>query len=145
MSRYKCTSKKNPVTGELVIVHEHVYMCLLANGMWMKGICSTPKGYHVHHIDNNGRNNDPSNLVLLTYEDHMKLHEKERLDTKEKKRLAMLEYYKNTTPEQRKARTVKAKEKQMELSANTPATPAMLFAMSKARVALKAKRDAAKS
>ena len=33
-----------------------------------------PKGYVVHHIDFNPANNDISNLTLLTYSEHRKLH-----------------------------------------------------------------------
>lgn len=33
-----------------------------------------PDGYEVHHIDRDKDNNDPSNLQLLTKEEHMKLH-----------------------------------------------------------------------
>ncbi len=33
-----------------------------------------PKGYHVHHKDEDTGNNDPSNLELLSYSDHMRLH-----------------------------------------------------------------------
>lgn len=33
-----------------------------------------PKGYQVHHIDENKDNNDISNLKLMTISEHMKLH-----------------------------------------------------------------------
>lgn len=38
--------------------------------------CNTPvsKSYHIHHIDMNPLNNDPSNLQALTREEHSKLH-----------------------------------------------------------------------
>jgi hypothetical protein len=32
-------------------------------------------GYDVHHVDCNRKNNSPDNLILLTPEDHAKLHE----------------------------------------------------------------------
>lgn len=33
-----------------------------------------PPGYEVHHIDGDGHNNDPSNLMLLTVSEHRSLH-----------------------------------------------------------------------
>lgn len=37
-----------------------------------------PDRYHVHHIDHNPFNNDPSNLTLISPEDHMSHHSGER-------------------------------------------------------------------
>ena len=33
----------------------------------------------VHHIDGNKRNNDPSNLVVMTFEDHSRLHAMQKI------------------------------------------------------------------
>jgi hypothetical protein len=33
-----------------------------------------PKGYGVHHIDKNKKNNDIKNLKVVSWEEHMKLH-----------------------------------------------------------------------
>ena len=35
---------------------------------------SIPKGYHIHHIDFNPLNNDPSNLIAVSPEEHAKIH-----------------------------------------------------------------------
>jgi len=45
--------------------------------------CKIPPGYEVHHIDGNGHNNDPSNLMLLTISEHKLLHAKLRKEGKE--------------------------------------------------------------
>lgn len=42
------------------------------------GITEIPKGFCVHHIDGNPKNNDISNLCLLTVEAHSKLHQIQR-------------------------------------------------------------------
>lgn len=52
----------------------HVYM-------WEKKNGNAPKGYHVHHIDGNKRNNDIVNLTLLPGADHLSEH---MLDEKRK-------------------------------------------------------------
>lgn len=36
-----------------------------------------PEGYHIHHIDFNPLNNDPSNLIAVTPEEHAKIHNHE--------------------------------------------------------------------
>jgi hypothetical protein len=36
-----------------------------------------PEGYHIHHVDFNPHNNDPSNLVALAPEEHAKIHDHE--------------------------------------------------------------------
>lgn len=33
-----------------------------------------PEGYHIHHIDGNHENDDPSNLMAVTPEEHARLH-----------------------------------------------------------------------
>jgi hypothetical protein len=141
-SGYNMICRRNPITRELVSLHEHVFIYLLKEGMWQNGICSTPEGFHVHHVDFNKTNNDPENLVILSHSEHRKIHS----DKEQTKKISdgLKRNYQFQSIEQKRARTAKAKEKQMELSANTPATPAMLFALSKARVALKEKRDAAR-
>ena len=62
MSRYKTTR----VNGKSVKLHDLIWE--QAHGE------KIPEGYHVHHIDGNGNNNDPSNLVLMSRSEHMKLH-----------------------------------------------------------------------
>lgn len=51
----------------------HVYVWESING-------EIPKGYHVHHKDENKRNNELDNLELITAHEHLSLHSKERAD-----------------------------------------------------------------
>lgn len=46
----------------------HRYVWEKANGI------KIPEGHHVHHIDGNKNNNDPSNLQMLTADEHRVLH-----------------------------------------------------------------------
>jgi general stress protein YciG len=36
-----------------------------------------PQGHEIHHIDGDFTNNDPSNLQLVTMEEHLKIHEEQ--------------------------------------------------------------------
>lgn len=36
-----------------------------------------PAGYEIHHIDGNRKNNDPSNLICVSIEEHLEIHTKE--------------------------------------------------------------------
>lgn len=58
------------------------YACIWINGksiklhvyVWEKQNGEKPKGYDIHHKDFNKGNYDLSNLELLSYSDHQKLH-----------------------------------------------------------------------
>lgn len=56
---------------------EHIVVWEKANGK------KVPEGYDIHHIDFNGKNNDPSNLVALPHSDHLRLHHKLRREGKD--------------------------------------------------------------
>lgn len=51
----------------------HVYVWELNNGQ-------VPKGYQVHHIDENKYNNEIENLILLSRNKHLSLHGKENIE-----------------------------------------------------------------
>jgi len=36
--------------------------------------CKIPEGYEIHHLDGNHYNNDPSNLICVSIEDHLEIH-----------------------------------------------------------------------
>lgn len=60
---YYLSSKKIGKTRKRL----HVYMWEKANG-------KVPKGYHIHHIDEDKRNNELSNLRLIEGREHVKQH-----------------------------------------------------------------------
>ena len=42
-----------------------------------------PKGYEVHHIDKNKLNNSPDNLVVISKEEHQRIHSYDRRKLKD--------------------------------------------------------------
>ena len=54
--------------GSKHVFQHHVEVC---QGL---GITSIPKGWCVHHVDNNPHNNSFNNLVLCTMSDHPRIH-----------------------------------------------------------------------
>ncbi len=74
IERYRSLMVTHPLTGKRIQVQEHVYIWLLANGLWQKGITRTERGFIVHHKDLDHRNNDIANLQLLSASEHVKLH-----------------------------------------------------------------------
>ncbi len=46
-----------------------------------------PKGYHIHHVDEDTSNNDPDNLQMLEGGEHLSLHHKGRMTPAKKKHL----------------------------------------------------------
>lgn len=46
----------------------------LARAVYQDKCGKIPKNYEIHHIDGNRKNNDVSNLVALSHEDHLKMH-----------------------------------------------------------------------
>ena len=55
--------------GSKHIFEHHAVVCKAL------GLTEIPSGYCVHHCDLNGYNNSFDNLVLLSMQDHMKLHQ----------------------------------------------------------------------
>jgi len=58
---------RKTVDGKHYYKDEHVYVWELYNG-------EKPKGYNIHHIDENPSNNDISNLELLSFSGHKRRH-----------------------------------------------------------------------
>ncbi|MEI3180990.1 MAG: HNH endonuclease signature motif containing protein [Lachnospiraceae bacterium] len=66
---YLCSAKSTDGSRKRL----HVYVWEFYNG-------PVPRGYHVHHRDEDKSNNDISNLELLSESDHLSLHGKEQAD-----------------------------------------------------------------
>lgn len=80
--------------GKKKIKRLHIYI-------WEKYYGAVPKGYHVHHIDEDKTNNDISNLALVNAHDHVSMHSSsaERVETairnmNEKARPKAIEWHK---------------------------------------------------
>lgn len=61
------------VDGVRKAIRAHIYV-------WEKYNGPVPKGYAVHHIDHNPRNNDISNLELMDMKEHSSMHSLEHSD-----------------------------------------------------------------
>lgn len=66
-SGYYLGNVKVPGRNRRYPMRAHVYVWISHNG-------EIPKGYQVHHKDENKANNDISNLELLSTEDHLSFH-----------------------------------------------------------------------
>lgn len=64
---------------------------MLHNHVWEKHNGKMPKGYEIHHIDNNKLNNNIDNLMLVTPSEHAKIHVKERNGSPTNKKVICLE------------------------------------------------------
>ena len=91
----------------------HQYIWMVANQ------CEIPEGYEVHHIDGNKLNNSISNLMLLTEEEHHRLHMDEQ-HLKEETRKKMSESKKGNTNMLGKKHTEETKKKISKTKSGTP-------------------------
>ncbi len=58
------------LNGKTILEHNHVYCC-------HNNLKNIPKGYVIHHLDNDKSNNKIENLKLMTKFAHRSLHSKE--------------------------------------------------------------------
>lgn len=65
MARYKCVK----IHGKTVKEHKLI---------WEKAHGPIPKGYEIHHINGNGKDNRLENLMMLSHTEHKQLHAKLR-------------------------------------------------------------------
>lgn len=54
--------------GSKHVFEHHVVYCK------EHGLTEIPDGFQIHHLDGDGTNNDPDNLIMLTASDHTRLH-----------------------------------------------------------------------
>lgn len=60
--------KEHPLASKGGKIYYHRHVASVAKGKWIDG------SYCVHHIDGNKQNNDPSNLQVISYRMHTRLH-----------------------------------------------------------------------
>lgn len=73
-------SRKQP--GQRVWVSTQGYLYVNVGGkslvqhryIWEQAYGKIPKGFQIHHIDGNPKNNGLSNLLCISFEEHKKLH-----------------------------------------------------------------------
>jgi hypothetical protein len=53
------------LNGKNKMLHEYI---------WERHNCKKPKGFHIHHKDENKLNYNISNLILVTNSDHQRIH-----------------------------------------------------------------------
>lgn len=63
--------KKSP--GATGYIYEH--QLVVAE---VKGLTRIPEGFQIHHVDGDGLNNSPENLMMVTPLEHRRLHAKNR-------------------------------------------------------------------
>lgn len=78
---YLMRIKPHWYTGRKGSKHVFVHQLVMCEAL---GITEIPKGFCVHHVDENKQNNDISNLALMTTVAHMRLHQLERATTSRK-------------------------------------------------------------
>ena len=81
----------NQVLGKRVSIPRYHYNYLVASGDWSTGITTIPKGYVIHHKDNNPFNDELDNIELITISEHRKIHDAESSARRDKVRLIMHE------------------------------------------------------
>ena len=144
VGKYKCRCYRNPITGESEMLNEHVFIWLLKEGLWQKGICNTPDGYNVHHVDFDRSNNDPDNLVLVSTAEHARIHAERRKSFRAVRDGKFAEAARKTwslkTPEERAAHMKKAQDAAMEKRKKFEQSDAQKAALKKAVEARRLKR-----
>lgn len=78
---YLMRLKPDWYTGRVGSKHVFVHQLVMCEAL---GITEIPKGFCVHHIDEDKTNNNISNLALMTTVAHMRLHQLERATTSRK-------------------------------------------------------------
>jgi len=64
------------VSGYIIITLEDNSRIPLHHYVWTQAYGEIPSGYHVHHQDGNSLNNNKNNLMLMSAQDHIRLHTK---------------------------------------------------------------------
>lgn len=78
---YLMQAKPSWYTGRQGCKHVFTHHIVICKAL---GLTEIPKGFCVHHIDENKTNNELTNLALMTTSAHMRLHQLERATTSRK-------------------------------------------------------------
>lgn len=131
MTKYRTIDISDKLIDERKAYQLHLVIYLLREGLWQKGTKSLEDGFTIHHIDFNSRNNDPDNLMLVSESEHHKIHWRE--SRRKGSRNGLEEYRQQRTPEEKRARMLKAKAVAVEKMLREGPTPAQLEGLKKAR------------
>jgi len=135
MNQYRFVQVSHPVTGKRISLNEHVYIWLLANGLWQKGNTETPDGCVIHHKDFNPRNNDIANLECLTYSDHNQLHWNRDAERRKAAGKTSRKTWAKKSKEERRRQMESARAAALSKLRKEGPTPAQLEGLKKARAA----------
>jgi hypothetical protein len=135
MRQYRSLMVSHPVTGKRISVNEHVYIWLLANGLWKKGKIRPSEGYVIHHKDFNHLNNDIANLECITYSHHNQLHWDRDDDRRKRQGIASRKTWASRSKESRDAQMAKARAASTEKLKREGMTPAQKVAWQKMHAA----------
>ena len=131
---YLLLTVKHPTEERNIQIQMHVYIWLLANGLWQKGQTALKRPFVIHHVDFNPRNNDIANLRCITQSEHTKIHWQHDSETRgERVSRALKRNYATKTPEEKAARIEKARLASIEKVKRDGPTLAQLEGLRKAR------------